>query len=218
MDLLVLLVSLANVDLKVPLANQDLLAFLDALETKDLKETLDSLVHPDLLECPANLDKLGHLELLENVVQLEKLVPWVLKAQLDLVANLVLLELKEQEEKEVNKGTKAQKVIEVFLVYKVFLGLWVLEETKGRWVLLVRLANLVNLDQEDLLVVMELLDHRVSWDHLVPVVAKENLVNQVPRVLLVYLDLLDLLVNQWVTMLPLWLLSLDKAKLRVPIR
>merc|ERR1712135_15670 len=114
-------------------------------------------------------------ELLENVVQWEKLVQWVLRAQQDLEANLEPLEPKEKEEKEAKPEAKVPK------------GLVVLPDP---------LVNLVNQVQEDLLVVMELLVPKVSWGHLV------------------LLDLLDLLVNRWAMMLPLWLQSSDKSKPR----
>lgn len=208
--------SLVSVELKVLPANKDLLVFPDVLETKDLKETSELAVHPDLTDYPVLLDKPDHLDLLVNAVPSEKPVQWVLKAQLDLEANLVLTELKEKEEKEEKLEIRAPRVIAVFSVFKVFLVLWVLLETRVPSVLLDPLANLVNQVREDPLVVTEVMDLRVSWDPPVPVVAKVKLVNLVHLVLLVLLDLLDLLVNQWVMMLLLWLLSLDKARLRVP--
>lgn len=217
MDLPVHLVKLVSVDPKVFQVNPDHLVFLDVLETKDHKEILDCKVHLDLLACLARPAKLDQLELLENVVQWEKLVQWVLKAQQDLEANLEPLEPKEKEEKEAKPEAKVPKVIVVCSVFKVFLVLWVLKETKGLLVLPDPLVNLVNQVQEDLLVVMELLVPKVSWGHLVPVVVKVNLVKLVHLVLLVLLDLLDLLVNRWAMMLPLWLQSSDKAKPRVLI-
>merc|ERR1712127_268193 len=181
-----------NADPKDPRVKQDLLVFLDAPETKDHKEILDCRVLPDLADYPAHPDKLDQLELPENAVQ------WVLKAQLDLEAKLVHLELRVKGEKEVKVEAKVLRVIVVFSVFKVFPVLWVLKETKVPLVFPVPLVNLVNQVQEDLLVVMELLVLKVSWDHLVP------------------LDLLDLLANRWAMTLLLWLQSLDKVKLRVP--
>merc|ERR1712127_4006 len=173
-----------NADPKDPRVKQDLLVFLDAPETKDHKEILDCRVLPDLADYPAHPDKLDQLELPENAVQWEKLVQWVLKAQLDLEAKLVHLELRVKGEKEVKVEAKVLRVIVVFSVFKVFPVLWVLKETKVPLVFLVPLVNLVK---------------------------------QVHPVLLVLLDLLDLLANRWAMTLLLWLQSLDKVKLRVPI-
>merc|ERR1712127_547911 len=144
-----------NADPKDPRVKQDLLVFLDAPETKDHKEILDCRVLPDLADYPAHPDKLDQLELPENAVQWEKLVQWVLKAQLDLEAKLVHLELRVKGEKEVKVEAKVLRVIVVFSVFKVFPVLWVLKETKVPLVFPVPLVNLVNLV---LLVLLDLLD------------------------------------------------------------
>merc|ERR1712127_104733 len=138
-----------NADPKDPRVKQDLLVFLDAPETKDHKEILDCRVLPDLADYPAHPDKLDQLELPENAVQ------WVLKAQLDLEAKLVHLELRVKGEKEVKVEAKVLRVIVVFSVFKVFPVLWVLKETKVPLVFPVPLVNLVNLV---LLVLLDLLD------------------------------------------------------------
>lgn len=210
-DPLALLVHPVNPDLKAHLVKKDPPVLEAALETKaplallDLLDLLDLLVYLDLL------DNLVLLVLLENVDPLVKLARWVLKALLDPVVSPVSKESKENVASVESLELKAPKVIAVSLVYKVFPAHSAPKETEDLWVLPDLLANLVNLDLKVLLVVTEALGPKVSWVLLDPAVLLVNLVNQVLLVLPVPLDLRDPLVNQWVTMLPHWLLFLDKV-------
>jgi len=206
-----LLDHLVNLDQKDLLAKKDLPVLAVVQVTKDPLAMLVRLDLLDHLACPVLPVKLDPLDQLANAALLEKLDPWVLKDLKDLEANPEHLDHKANVENVVRLVAKVLKVIAVLLVCRVFPVLLVLKETRDQWVLLVHLARAANLDLKVRLAATDLLDHKVSWAHLVPEEALVNLVNLVHLVLLVHLDLLDLLVNQWDMMLLHWLLFLGKV-------
>lgn len=214
LDLSVLLAHLVSLDLKVPLVKKDPLVSLVVTETRDHLVLSARWVLPDLLVFLEPLDHLDLLDLLVSAVPSEKLAPWVLKDLRARAVNQVPQDLKENVENVVSLELREPRVTVVSSVCKDFLALSVLKEIGDRWVSLVHPVRAASLDLRALLVVTEVLDPRVSWDHLDLVVRQESLVNLDLLAPLVPLDLPVLLVSRWATMLLLWLQFLDRVRPR----
>ena len=100
------------------------------------------------------------------------------------------------------------------MVFRVFLVLQDLLETRALRAGMVAQGSLVNLDLEDLLEWMVWLEPRVSQGHLEPEDNRERKEREEYQVKGDLLDLRDLLVKALVMMLPLWPLCWDKETQR----